>query len=121
VDEMEGAYIRKEESYKRARLWLPFTAVSAVLIIGIGIMFYRNIRQKRHYEQLFFQFKKDELSFINSHEVRRHLSNIMGSSMSLNIAKISRRPVCNSKPTSSILPFNWMNRMYVERTTSEVK
>lgn len=78
ADEIEGAYIRKEEGYKRTRLWLVFTAVSATLIIGIGMMLYRNIRQKRHYEQLFFQFKKDELSFINSHEVRRHLSNILG-------------------------------------------
>ncbi|QHS56877.1 tetratricopeptide repeat protein [Mucilaginibacter sp. 14171R-50] len=78
VDEIEGAYIRKEESFKRTRLWLVFTAISAILIIGIGTMLYRNIRQKRHYEQLFFKFKKDELAFINSHEVRRHLSNILG-------------------------------------------
>lgn len=78
VDEMQGAYTRKDESYKRSQLWLLFTAVTAVFSIGIGAMLYRNVRQKRHYERLLFQLKRDELAFINSHEVRRHLSNILG-------------------------------------------
>jgi hypothetical protein len=41
-------------------------------------MFYRTVKQKRHYEQLLFVAKKQELSFINSHDVRKHLTNIMG-------------------------------------------
>ena len=41
-------------------------------------MIYRNVRQKRYYEKLLFDAKKEELAFINSHEIRRHLCNIKG-------------------------------------------
>ena len=36
------------------------------------------IRKKRYYDQLVFKARSEELAFIHSHEVRRHLSNIMG-------------------------------------------
>ena len=39
---------------------------------------YRNIKRKKYYEEMLFKTKKAELAFINSHEVRRHLSNILG-------------------------------------------
>jgi AraC-like DNA-binding protein len=78
IDEIAGSYIQKEASYKRERLWLIFMVVVALLIIAIVVMFYRNIIQKRYYEKLLFTTKKEELAFINSHEVRRHLSNILG-------------------------------------------
>jgi hypothetical protein len=78
IDEMQAPYIRKEEAYKRQRLWLVFTLVVSLLSIAIGTMLYRNIKQKRYYEKLLYTAKKEELAFINSHEVRRHLSNILG-------------------------------------------
>jgi signal transduction histidine kinase len=46
-----------------------------VLVIA---MFYRTIRQKRHYEKLLYTTQKEELSYINSHDVRKHLTNILG-------------------------------------------
>jgi hypothetical protein len=78
VDDMESIYMQQDEIYKRERLWLLFIIVVALLIIAVVTMFYRNAWQKRHYERLLFIAKKQELSFINSHEIRRHLSNILG-------------------------------------------
>lgn len=78
IDEMQGFYIQKEVDFKRERLWLIFIVVVAVLIIAVVTMFYRNAKQKRYYEKLLFDTQRKELAFINSHEVRRHLSNILG-------------------------------------------
>ena len=78
IEETESSYLQKTEVYKRERLWLLFTVLIAALsIIAIGL-FYRNVRQKRHYEKLLYAAKKAELAFINSHEVRKHLTNILG-------------------------------------------
>ncbi|MBB5394198.1 lipopolysaccharide assembly protein LapB [Mucilaginibacter sp. AK015] len=78
IDETESLYQQKAEVYKRERLWLLFIVLIAALsIIAIGL-FYRNVKQKRHYERLLFEAKKEELAFINSHEIRKHLTNILG-------------------------------------------
>lgn len=78
IDELQNSYVQKEATYQRQRLWLIFTVVVAVLTISIIAMSYRNTKQKQYYEKLLFTTKKEELAFINSHEVRRHLSNILG-------------------------------------------
>lgn len=78
VDELEGIYAQKKESYEKERLWLILTVVCALLAILVIAMFYRAIKQKRHYERLLFRAKKNELAFINSHDVRKHLTNILG-------------------------------------------
>ncbi len=78
IDEMQGAYLHKEEVYQRERLWLIFMIITAVLTIVIVAVSYRGARQKRYYERILFTTRKEELAFINSHEVRRHLSNILG-------------------------------------------
>ncbi|MCC8407630.1 hypothetical protein LJ707_01720 [Mucilaginibacter sp. UR6-1] len=78
IDQIAEDFIRKEEQYKRQRLMLIFAVVVFALLVGIIIMFYRNIKQKHYYEQLLYKAKHHELAFINSHEVRRHLSNILG-------------------------------------------
>jgi len=78
IDEMQGSYIQREENYKAERLWLIFAVIITLLAIVIVTLFYRSAKQKRYYEKLLFDTKKEELSFINSHEVRRHLSNILG-------------------------------------------
>ncbi|WP_448698674.1 tetratricopeptide repeat protein [Mucilaginibacter sp. AW1-3] len=78
VDEMQGAYLHKEEVYQRQRLLLIFMSIIGLFVTVTVFMFYRNIRQKRYYERLLFTSHKEELAFINSHEVRKHLSNILG-------------------------------------------
>jgi signal transduction histidine kinase len=78
LDEIQGLYLKQEEGYKKERLWLILCVVVALLIIGVVAMIYRNVRQKRYYEKLLFAAKKEELAYINSHEIRRHLCNIKG-------------------------------------------
>jgi hypothetical protein len=78
IDEIRSAYIQKSENYKRERLWLIFIVVVTALLLAVGSLLYWNIRRKKYYEKLLFDAKTKELAHINSHEVRRHLSNIMG-------------------------------------------
>jgi signal transduction histidine kinase len=78
IDDVEQSYIQKDEIYKRERLVLMFMVIVALLIIAVVTMFYRNAKQKRHYEKLLFTAKKEELAYINSHDIRRHLTNILG-------------------------------------------
>lgn len=78
IDELEGSFVKKEDALIRQRLWLIFTVIVSLLVIITVAVSYRNIKQKRFYEKLLFDSKKQELSFINSHEVRRHLANILG-------------------------------------------
>jgi hypothetical protein len=78
IDEMQSAYIRKAESYKRERIMLILMVTVLVLTVTIGTLLYNNIKRKNYYEKLLFATKKKELAFINSHEIRRHLSNIIG-------------------------------------------
>jgi len=49
-----------------------------LLTIAIITISYRSARQRRRYQKLLFTSQKEELAFINSHEVRKHLSNILG-------------------------------------------
>ena len=78
IDEIQNSYMQREEAYKRERLWYIFAIIVSLLVITIVFMFYRNNHQKRKYERLLIVAQKEELAFINSHEVRRHLSNILG-------------------------------------------
>ena len=78
IDEMETSYIQKDELYQKERMWLLFITTIAVLVVFTGAALYKNIKQKRHYEQLLFAEKKKELAFLNSHDVRKHLTNILG-------------------------------------------
>ncbi|TWR31020.1 hypothetical protein FPZ43_00610 [Mucilaginibacter pallidiroseus] len=78
LDETENSYNQKTEVYERERLWLLFIVlVSALSIVAIAL-FYRNVKQKRHYEKLLYTAQREELAFINSHEVRKHVTNILG-------------------------------------------
>jgi hypothetical protein len=78
LDEVQDLYYINVLKYKRERLWLIFAIVLTGCIVVIFAIFYRSNRQKRHYEKLLFENKKRELALINSHEVRNHLSNILG-------------------------------------------
>ena len=78
IDEMQSAYIHNAESYKRERIMLILIVIILVLTVIIGTLLYYNIKRKNYYEKFLFATKKKELAFINSHEIRRHLSNIIG-------------------------------------------
>ena len=78
TDELENYYSQRDENYQKQRVLLISAIVFALLIALVITVFYRAVRQKRHYERLLFNAKKSELAFINSHDVRKHLSNIIG-------------------------------------------
>jgi len=78
IDEAQGSFNKKEEGYKKERTGLIYVVIISMLAAAIIAMIFNVTRQKRYYEKLFFDSQKKELSFINSHEVRRHLSNILG-------------------------------------------
>ncbi|HVW13235.1 MAG TPA: hypothetical protein VHB54_05425 [Mucilaginibacter sp.] len=78
IDQVQNSYLIRTETLKRQRLWLIFIIVIAALLIVIGSLLFYNFQRKRYYEKLLFKSKKDEIAFLNSHEVRRHASNIMG-------------------------------------------
>ena len=78
IDEIQADYFKKDKLYRQERVLLIFIIIVALFIIAIVVMFYRNAKQKRHYEKLLFAAKKEELAYINSHDIRRHLTNILG-------------------------------------------
>jgi hypothetical protein len=78
IDEAESSYSQRTQVYERERLWLILTVIIAALTIVAIALIYRNVKQKRHYETLLYVAKKEELAFINSHAVRKHLTNILG-------------------------------------------
>jgi len=78
IDQVQNSYALRTETFKRERLWLIFIISVAVLLIIAGALLYYNIHRKKYYEKLLFESKKNEIAFINSHEVRRHASNLMG-------------------------------------------
>ena len=78
IDQVQNSYALRTEALKRERLWLIFTISVAVLLIIFGGLLYYNVHRKKYYEKLLFVSKKNEIAFINSHEVRRHSSNLMG-------------------------------------------
>ncbi|HTK22009.1 MAG TPA: hypothetical protein VL442_20970 [Mucilaginibacter sp.] len=78
IDQVQNSYALRTETFKRERLWLIFIISVAGLLILVGALLYYNIHRKKYYEKLLFESKKNEIAFINSHEVRRHASNLMG-------------------------------------------
>lgn len=78
IDEVQSSYALRTETYKRERLWLIFLITASTLFIIIGALLYYNIHRKKYYEKLLFESQRNEIAFINSHEVRRHASNLMG-------------------------------------------
>lgn len=78
IDEIENANNQRDEQFERERSWLVVLVIVALLTIVIIAIVYKNVKQKRHYENLLYNNTKKELAFINSHDVRRHLSNILG-------------------------------------------
>lgn len=78
LDEVQGLYYANVVKYKRERLLLMFIIALVFMAVVVIAIFYRSNRQKRHYEKLLYDAQKHELAIINSHEVRNHLSNILG-------------------------------------------
>ncbi|WP_183558190.1 hypothetical protein [Mucilaginibacter sp. SP1R1] len=78
INDVQGMYYENMLIFKKEQLRLRFIVALAFLTVVVVGIFYRNNRQKRHYDKLVYAAQKHELATINSHEVRNHLSNILG-------------------------------------------
>lgn len=78
INDVQSLYYENLLIYKKERLRLLFILMIALLLVIVIAIFYRSNRQKRRYEKLLYAAQKQELANINSHEVRNHLSNILG-------------------------------------------
>lgn len=78
INDVQNLYYENMLAYKKEQLRLRFIVAIAFLVVVVITLFYRSNRQKRQYEKLLYATQKHELATINSHEVRNHLSNILG-------------------------------------------
>lgn len=77
IDEVESINQARDLIYHRERTILIFSVFAAILLVLVIYMAYRNMKQKNQLQELVHKSKSQELAFINSHEVRRPLANIL--------------------------------------------
>lgn len=78
LNDLESSYQSRTLNYERQRSLLFFAIALIILVLVIIVLLYRNVVQKRRYEKLADDARTEELATLNSHQVRRHLANIMG-------------------------------------------
>lgn len=78
LDRMESNYHAKNLIYEKERTIMIVTIIGAVLGVIAILVSYRNIKQKNRFQKLLHQARSKELAFINSHQVRKPLANILG-------------------------------------------
>lgn len=77
-DEIKNKYVLAKENLKARKNYFILLSVVAAMIIIALFLLYRSARMKRKYNELMYNKLNKEISFMNSHEVRRYLSNIQG-------------------------------------------
>ncbi|QNK64700.1 hypothetical protein H7F33_09570 [Pedobacter sp. PAMC26386] len=77
-DEIKKKYVVAQENLEVRQNYLLLFIMVAGMIILTFIFLYRSLKIKKKYDELMFNKLNSEISFINSHEVRRYLSNILG-------------------------------------------
>ncbi|MDQ8005486.1 MAG: tetratricopeptide repeat protein [Pedobacter sp.] len=78
------ASVEKDLKVKKNYLWLSIT-LGAMIILALFLL-YRTVLATKRFNKLAYDKLNNELSMINSHETRKHLSNILGI---LNVIKLS--------------------------------
>lgn len=77
-DEIKKKYVVAQENLEvRQNFLLLFVAITGMIILTF-IFLYRSLKIKKKYDELMFNKLSSEISFINSHEIRKYLSNILG-------------------------------------------
>lgn len=77
-DEIKKKYVMAQENLEVRQNYLFLFAAFAGMIILTFIFLYRSLKIKKKYDELMFNKLNSEISFINSHEIRKYLSNILG-------------------------------------------
>jgi len=76
-DRSDAAYQAQNLIYHKERVILFSSIAVATLIIFIIYLLYRNVKQKSTYQKLLHETRSKELAFINSHQVRKPLANML--------------------------------------------
>lgn len=77
-DEIKKKYVVAQEDLAVRQNYFMLCMVVAGMIILTFIFLYRSLKMKKKYDELMFNKLNSEISFINSHEIRGYLSNILG-------------------------------------------
>lgn len=77
-DEIKKKYVVAQENLQVRQNYFMLCMVVASMIILTFIFLYRSLKMKKKYDELMFNKLNSEISFINSHEIRGYLSNILG-------------------------------------------
>lgn len=77
-DEIKKKYVVAQENLQVRQNYFMLCMVVAGMIILTFIFLYRSLKMKKKYDELMFNKLNNEISFINSHEIRGYLSNILG-------------------------------------------
>lgn len=77
-DEIKNKYVLAEENLKVKKNYFILLMIVAAMVIIVLFLLYRSVRIKKKYNELMYNKLNKEISFMNSHEVRRYLSNIQG-------------------------------------------
>jgi hypothetical protein len=76
-DRLDAAYQAQQLLFRKERHVLFASIAVTILIILVIYLFYRNVKQKSSYQKLLHDTRSQELAFINSHQVRKPLANIL--------------------------------------------
>lgn len=77
-DEIKKKYVVAQEDLQVRQNYFMLCMVVAGMIILTFVFLYRSLKMKKKYDELMFNKLNSEISFINSHEIRGYLSNILG-------------------------------------------
>jgi hypothetical protein len=76
-DGADAAYHAQNLLYHKERVILFSSIAVTTLIIFIIYLLYRNVKQKSTYQRMLHDTRSQELAFINSHQVRKPLANML--------------------------------------------
>lgn len=86
-DEIKKKYVVAQENLQvRQNYMFLFVAVAGMIILTF-VFLYRSLKIKKKYDELMFNKLNSEISFINSHEIRKYLSNILGIVMVIKVSE----------------------------------
>ncbi|MGY0034975.1 tetratricopeptide repeat protein [Pedobacter sp. NJ-S-72] len=86
-DEIKKKYVVAQENLEVRQNYMFLFVVVAGMIILTFIFLYRSLKIKKKYDELMFNKLSSEISFINSHEIRKYLSNILGIVMVIKVSE----------------------------------
>ena len=86
-DEINKKYLVAQENLAVRQNYFMLCMAVAAMIILTFIFLYRSLKMKKKYDELMFNKLNSEISFINSHEIRKYLSNILGIIMVIRISE----------------------------------